>query len=87
MDLTLLDMNTGMEVDMGSPFDLFSERSHPDCRDVTEEQFENRMLLQKAMIRNGFLPIDCEWWHYTLGDEPYSDTYFTFPVSQDSLRK
>ncbi len=87
VDLTLLDMNTGMEVDMGSPFDLFSERSHPDSREVTEEQYENRMLLQKAMIRSGFQPIDCEWWHFTLEDEPFPDTYFTFPVAMDSLRK
>ncbi|MBQ6403502.1 MAG: M15 family metallopeptidase, partial [Oscillospiraceae bacterium] len=53
IDLTLLDMATGKELDMGSPFDYFSERSHPDCRDVTEEQYENRMRLQKLMTDNG----------------------------------
>ena len=87
VDLTLLDMQTGKELDMGSPFDLFSERSHPDCRDVTDEQYENRMFLQKAMVRNGFQPIDCEWWHFSLEDEPYPDTYFTFPVAMDSLKR
>ena len=87
VDLTLLDMNTGKEVDMGSPFDLFSPVSHPDCRDVTDEQFENRMTLQKAMIRNGFRPIDCEWWHFTLENEPYPDTYFDFPVSSAYLKR
>ena len=87
VDLTLLDMQTGKELDMGSPFDLFSERSHPDCRDVTDEQYENRMFLQKAMVRNGFQPIDCEWWHFSLADEPYPDTYFTFPVAMDSLKR
>ncbi len=87
IDLTLLDMRTGRELDMGSPFDLFSERSHPDCRDVTEEQYENRMLLQRTMVRNGFLPLDCEWWHFVLKDEPYPDTYFAFPVSADYLRR
>ena len=86
VDLTLLDMRTGKEVDMGSPFDLFSELSHPDCREVTQEQFENRMLLQSAMLRNGFLSYDCEWWHFTLADEPYPDTYFTFPVSSEHWR-
>lgn len=85
VDLTLLDMATGKEVDMGGPFDLFSEVSHPDYRGVTEEQYENRMLLQKAMTRNGFAPYDCEWWHFTLKDEPYPDTYFGFPVSTRSL--
>ena len=57
IDLTLLDMRTGKELDMGSPFDLFSPLSHPDNRDVTEEQYANRMLLQHAMVRNGFAPI------------------------------
>ena len=87
VDLTLLDMKTGQEADMGSPFDFFGEISHPDSGDVTDEQFRNRMLLQKIMVRNGFVPIDCEWWHFTLGDEPYPDTYFDFPVCMESLRR
>ena len=81
VDLTLLDMKTGKEVDMGSPFDLFSEKSHPAFKGITEEQYENRMMLQNAMFRNGFSGLDCEWWHFTLEDEPYPDTYFDFPVS------
>ena len=87
IDLTLFDMQTGKELDMGSPFDLFSELSHPDCKSVTEEQYENRMFLQHAMVRNGFVPIDCEWWHFTLKDEPYPDTYFEFPVSSAYLKR
>ena len=87
IDLTLLDMKTGKELDMGSPFDFFSEVSHPDYRGITEEQYRNRMLLQRVMVRNGFVPLDCEWWHFTLKDEPYPDTYFDFPVSSAYLRK
>jgi len=87
VDLTLLDMKTGREVDMGSPFDLFGEISHPDYRGVTEEQFENRMFLRSAMIHGGFRPLDCEWWHFTLENEPYPDTYFEFPVSSAYLRR
>ena len=87
IDLTLFDMKKGAEVDMGSPFDFFGERSHPDCRDITDEQFSNRMILREAMLRNGFDPIDCEWWHFTLHDEPYPDTYFDFPVSSADLRR
>ena len=87
VDLTLLDMKTGKELDMGSPFDLFSEMSHPDSKEVTEEQYENRMLLQNVMVRNGFVPIDCEWWHFFLENEPYPDTYFEFPVSSSYLKK
>ena len=87
VDLTLLDMKTGKEVDMGSPFDLFSEVSHPDYKGITDEQFKNRMALQRVMVRNGFVPIDCEWWHFTLKNEPYPDTYFNFPVSSEYLRR
>ena len=87
IDLTLLDMATGKELDMGSPFDRFGEVSHPDYRGITQEQYENRMLLRRAMLRGGFEPIDCEWWHFTLTDEPYPDTYFDFPVSSEYLRK
>ena len=87
VDLTLLDMKSGRELDMGSPFDLFSEVSHPSFRGISEEQYENRMILQKAMVRNGFVPLDCEWWHFMLKDEPYPDTYFEFPVSSAYLRK
>ncbi|MBQ1504954.1 MAG: M15 family metallopeptidase [Oscillospiraceae bacterium] len=87
VDLTLLDMRTGKEVDMGSPFDLFSEVSHPDSQAVTKAQYENRMFLQKLMVRNGFQPIDCEWWHFSLKNEPYPDVYFEFPVSSEFLKR
>ncbi|MBR1762018.1 MAG: M15 family metallopeptidase [Eubacterium sp.] len=87
VDLTLLDMETGKEIDMGSPFDFFNEISHPDYKGVTKEQFENRMLLQNVMVKHGFVPIDCEWWHFTLENEPYPETYFEFPVSSEVLRR
>jgi len=87
VDLTLLEMATGKEVDMGTPFDYFGELSHPDNRNVTDEQYENRMLLQRVMVRHGFVPYECEWWHFTLGREPYPDTYFAFPVSSAYLRR
>ncbi len=87
VDLTLLDMKSGKEVDMGGPFDLFSELSHPDFKGITDQQYQNRMTLQKAMLRNGFNALDCEWWHFTLANEPYPDTYFEFPVSSDYLKQ
>ena len=87
VDLTLLDMRTGKEVDMGGPFDFFSDVSHPDYKGITEEQYENRMRLQKVMVRGGFEPLDCEWWHFTLKNEPYPDTYFNFPVSSEYLKR
>ncbi len=99
VDLTLFDMNSEKELDMGGTFDWFGPESHPDfCgnpetgeytgdnsksptgRSITEQQFRNRMILRKAMLSHGFKPLDSEWWHFTLGDEPFPDTYFTFPV-------
>ena len=94
VDLTLFDMATEKEVDMGGTFDWFGPESHPDFggnpetgeykdnAQITAEQFHNRMILREAMLRHGFKPLDSEWWHFTLKDEPFKDTYFTFPVKQ-----
>ena len=80
VDLTLFDMSTEKEVDMGGTFDWFGQESHPDYRGITPEQYANRMILRDAMLRHGFKPLDSEWWHFTLKNEPFPDTYFTFPV-------
>ena len=85
VDLTLLDMRTGCEVDMGGAFDDFSERSHPDFRRISQQQYAHRMLLRDTMMHHGFRPITSEWWHFTLADEPWPDTYFTFPIRADIL--
>ncbi len=101
VDLTLFDMKTEKELDMGGTFDWFGPESHPDfCgnpesgeftgdntespvgRSITPEQFHNRMILRAAMLRHGFKPMTSEWWHFTLKDEPFPDTYFNFPVKQ-----
>ena len=87
IDLTLLDMKSGKEVDMGGPFDYFGELSHPDYRGITNEQYENRMMLQHSMVRNGFAPYECEWWHFILEKEPFPDEYFNFPVATYSVKK
>jgi len=94
VDLTLFDMATEKEVDMGGTFDWFGEESHPDFggnpttgkyrknEHITAEQFHNRMILRNAMLRHGFKPIPEEWWHFTLKNEPFPNTYFTFPVKK-----
>ncbi len=120
VDLTLFDMATEKELDMGGTFDWFGPESHPDfCGNpetgeytgkptpnpspregdslasaallptvgagrgaITPEQFQNRMILRRAMLAHGFKPLDSEWWHFTLKDEPFPNTYFTFPVKQ-----
>lgn len=81
VDLTIVDMRTGREVDMGGGFDYFGELSHPDYTEtLTKEQIDNRMILRDAMVKGGFRPLPEEWWHFTLENEPYPDTYFDFPV-------
>ena len=87
VDLTLFDMNIEKEVDMGGTFDYFGEESHPDYKNITDEQYNNRMILRDAMIAHGFKPLETEWWHFTLADEPFKDTYFTFDNSISSLRQ
>ena len=87
VDLTLFDMNTGKEVDMGGTFDYFGELSHPDYTgNLTEKQLNNRKYLRDVMIKHGFKPLDTEWWHFTLKNEPYPNTYFTFAVDKKMLK-
>lgn len=88
IDLTLFDMNTEKEVDMGGPFDFFGEISHPGYRKgLTEEQVAMRMLLRETMVKYGFKPVSSEWWHFTLRNEPFPDQQFDFPVNSESITK
>ena len=85
VDLTLFDMRTEKDVDMGGTFDWFGSESHPDYTGITDEQYANRMLLRNAMMNHGFKPINSEWWHFNYINEPYTDIYFDFPVSRESV--
>jgi D-alanyl-D-alanine dipeptidase len=80
VDLCIVDVKTNKELDMGSSYDFFGEKSHPFYKKITEAQMKNRMLLRTIMIKNGFIPYDNEWWHFTLKDEPYPTTYFNFLI-------
>ena len=79
IDLTIIKKDGGF-VDMGGTFDLFSKISHPDYKKISKKQKKNREILRKAMEKAGFQGIDSEWWHFTLKNEPYKDTYFNFDV-------
>jgi D-alanyl-D-alanine dipeptidase len=79
VDLTLVERANGRELDMGSPFDFFGPISHHGAAGLTREQAANRELLKSIMEAAGFRPYAEEWWHYTLADEPYPNTYFNFP--------
>lgn len=83
VDLTLVDMATGEELDMGSGFDFFGDISNHGTDLITPEQERNRNILRDAMVAAGFEIYPEEWWHYLLKDEPYPDTYFDFEVRDD----
>lgn len=80
VDLTIVNGETGVPLDMGSPYDFFGEQSWVDYNNITEEQKTNRQTLQAVMIKNGFRNYPKEWWHFTLRGEPYPNTYFDFEI-------
>lgn len=67
-------------LDFGTGFDCFSPLAHPDYQELLPQVKANRLLLQTIMKQAGFKPLDTEWWHFTLVNEPYPNTYFDFPV-------
>ncbi|MEQ8209882.1 MAG: M15 family metallopeptidase [Lacipirellulaceae bacterium] len=83
VDLTIVSLGKGdarKELDMGTPFDFFGRESWIDNTKLTPQQRANRLLLREIMTKHGFRPYDKEWWHFTLQDEPYPETYFDFPI-------
>jgi zinc D-Ala-D-Ala dipeptidase len=80
VDLTLVRLADKGELDMGTPYDFFSQRSWPSDTQIGAEAQANRKILAGAMRARGFRPYEKEWWHFTLRNEPFPDTYFDFPV-------
>lgn len=85
LDLTIVYADTREEVDMGGTFDFFGEVSHYAYKKITKQQKRNRKILHDAMMKRGFNYYKDEWWHFTLKNQPYPDTFFTFPVSSAVL--
>lgn len=86
LDLTLVDMSTLKEIDMGGSFDYFGTLSHFNYSGLNKNQFRNRMILRDVMVSNGFKPLDEEWWHFTLSNEPFPTTYFNFSIEKNSIK-
>ena len=82
VDLTIIDIKTKKELDMGSPYDFFGMKSHPDYKKISKRQQKNRLYLRKIMLDNNFKPYANEWWHFTLRNEPFPKTYFNFPIQK-----
>ncbi|MDG9678540.1 M15 family metallopeptidase [Micromonospora sp. DH14] len=72
-------------IDMGTGFDCFDPRAHTADPSVTGTARDNRRLLRRLMTDAGFVNYDREWWHYSLRDEPYPDTFFAAPVARSSV--
>lgn len=81
IDVTLIDLATGEELDMGTPWDMFDPRSAPNSDSVSTQARANRHALRDVMRAWGFIPLDEEWWHFRLENEPFPETYFDFPVA------
>ena len=81
VDITLIDIKTGEDIDMGSPWDFFDPISSIHSSEVTGQQLANRKLLADVMAKHGFKPLDEEWWHFSLITEPFPNTYFNFPIN------
>lgn len=82
MDVVIaaIDGVPGETLDFGTPYDYFGRQSHPSYAGLSAAQKANRLLLRTLMVQAGFKPIETEWWHFQLADEPYPRTYFDFPV-------
>jgi len=80
VDLTIISLQTNEELDMGSGYDFFGSESWPNFDGINLTQRSNRMLLQTLMTKYGFNPYPREWWHFTLTNEPFPNTYFDFPI-------
>ncbi len=75
VDLTLVQLADGKELEMGTAWDTFSEASHYAA--ATGAAMKNRKRLRQAMKKRGFVPYDKEWWHFTFAIEPE-------PVTRDA---
>jgi D-alanyl-D-alanine dipeptidase len=80
IDITLVDLKTNKELDMGTPYDFFGPESWVAYNSITVLQKANRNLLQNVMKKQGFRNYPQEWWHFTLRDEPFLNQYFDFVI-------
>ena len=81
VDVTLLDLITKEELDMGTEFDFFGSAAHTASEDISTSAKSNRQRLVSIMESSGFINYDKEWWHFTLKDEPFPNTYFDFDIN------
>lgn len=84
VDLTIIHLigeKAGEEIDMGSSWDYFGEKSSISSTKINLIQRKNRIILKNLMQMFGFLPYEKEWWHFTIKKEPFPNKYFDFPTN------
>ncbi len=86
VDLTITvqsetDPTTFVDLEMGTIFDFFDERSNTNATAISATAKKNRILLNTVMHQQAFINFPMEWWHFTLENEPFPETYFNFPVA------
>jgi D-alanyl-D-alanine dipeptidase len=67
IDLTIIELQSGVELEMPTPYDDFTEKAWHNYSELSEEALKNRALLREVMTRHGFEIFDSEWWHYDFG--------------------
>ena len=72
-------------IDMGTGYDCFDPLSHTYNARVKGKQRANRLLLRRPMLAAGFKGLKEEWWHFTLRDEPFPETFFDFPIERSAI--
>jgi D-alanyl-D-alanine dipeptidase len=78
-DLTLINLDTGVELDMGTPYDFFGERAYTTTTDLPADVLQNRAILQDVMQRHGFATIRTEWWHFNFTGPRYELSDWVWP--------
>ena len=84
VDLTIIDLKTKQELDMGTGFDNFTDSAHQSFIALPEKVLSNRILLKETMIRFGFKPLETEWWHYSW---PNPERFEILNLSFEELKK
>jgi D-alanyl-D-alanine dipeptidase len=84
IDVSLVNLQTGEELPMPTPFDNFSEKAHHSFMNLPADATKNRTLLRKTMEKHGFIALETEWWHYSLSN---AKQYELLDLSFEQLEK
>jgi len=87
VDLTIVSLKDGKELDMGTGFDNFTDSAHQDYIKLSENVLNNRKLLRNLMVENGFAIFPTEWWHYYYSQGQFDILDFSFEDLMKNERK